>query len=502
MGHIPGRQKASRESILAGTFSLPFRFGRASMGLCLLVVIGISACQAPPQMPSMSAPAAVAGVQSASVSWTRPAGAIRNYRILTNGSRVTSCAKSPCLITGLRAGSRYAFKVDAVGVTGSAGPWSASSRTVIPKSPPVIPSMLRAGQTLTAGHSLRSPDGRYTLAMQTDGNLVVYNAAHLAMWNTVTFGTGGSNYLSMQPDGNLVVYKSPGVSVWSSGSVGYQQWLALQSDGNLVVYAPGGRAVWDYGSGHLADADTLTAAQILSTGQSLYARDGSYQAVMQPDGNFVVYGVGHVAEWSTQTGGTGTGNYLKMQADGNLVVYTAANVAVWNSHTNGTGTSNHVVMQTDKNLVVYSGTTARWSWVTGVLAVNEPGPTPADPASVTWARTHDGETYGTSAEQPAEAHQWSGFCWTFVFDAFGGSVPREATAQDGWDYYAARGMTHQGVPPAGSIAFYSYATDGHAAVAVGGGLIIGTHGTDTDREAVYETSYNGRGLPYLGYVIP
>jgi hypothetical protein len=123
--------------------------------------------------------------------------------------------------------------------------------------------------------------------------------------------------------------------------------------------------------------------------------------------------------------------------------------------------------------------------------------------AVAWAKTHLGQIYGTAAEQPAEQHQWSGYCWTFVVDAFHGKVPNQPTAQDGWNYYQRLGLVHTGsAPPAGAIAFWSYGTDGHAAVAVGAGLTIGTRGTSTNRYPVYMIDYAHRGLTYLGWVMP
>lgn len=125
------------------------------------------------------------------------------------------------------------------------------------------------------------------------------------------------------------------------------------------------------------------------------------------------------------------------------------------------------------------------------------------PSSVTWAVSHNHEVYGTPSEQPnTSAHQWSGFCWTFVYDAFGHGVPIEPTAQAAYNYYNNRGKVHSGIPPAGTIAFYSYGSAGHAAVAVGGGNIIGTYGTESQREQTNEVAYNARGLPYLGWVSP
>jgi hypothetical protein len=49
--------------------------------------------------------------------------------------------------------------------------------------------------------------------MQTDGNLVVYNANGGPVFHTWTFGNPGA-YLAIQDDGNLVVYSSGGAVLW------------------------------------------------------------------------------------------------------------------------------------------------------------------------------------------------------------------------------------------------------------------------------------------------
>jgi glucosylceramidase len=99
---------------------------------------------------------------------------------------------------------------------------------------------LTTGQKLDRGQWLRSADGRYTLQMQTDGNLVVYNAAGAAVWANNRSG----QYLIVQPDGNLVEYSAAGTAVWSTSTVGSgANRLVMQSDGNLVLYAPT-RPVW------------------------------------------------------------------------------------------------------------------------------------------------------------------------------------------------------------------------------------------------------------------
>jgi surface antigen len=164
----------------------------------------------------------------------------------------------------------------------------------------------------------------------------------------------------MQTDGNLVVYAPGGQALWSTGTGG-GNWNAsavIQTDGNFVVYAPTGRPLWSWRSGRTGlSGSTLSAGQSLSAGQALWSSDGSYEAIMQTDGNFVVYAAGGKPTWST---GTGTpGSRIAMQGDGNLVVYTPGGQPAWASSTGGA--DGKLAMQTDSNLVVYFSGVPLWS---------------------------------------------------------------------------------------------------------------------------------------------
>jgi pseudomonalisin len=55
--------------------------------------------------------------------------------------------------------------------------------------------------------------------MQTDGNLVVYNSAGQARWNTSTGGRNGA-VLLVQNDGNAVLYSHLGQPLWWTGTGG------------------------------------------------------------------------------------------------------------------------------------------------------------------------------------------------------------------------------------------------------------------------------------------
>ena len=104
--------------------------------------------------------------------------------------------------------------------------------------------------------------------------------------------------------------------------------------------------------------DRLEVGDSMVAGDQIASPNGGYRAVMQGDGNFVVYR-GGTAQWSSKTNGSGADRVV-MQGDGNFVVY-AGGQARWASKTQGTG-AKYVAMQDDGNLVVYTNSRrAVWS---------------------------------------------------------------------------------------------------------------------------------------------
>lgn len=96
---------------------------------------------------------------------------------------------------------------------------------------------LPMGQQLTTGQSLISCDGRFDLTLQTNGNLVLYQGS-TPLWASGTAGRGAAR-VAMQYDGNLVIYSASGQALWSPGihSCCGIFWLSVQNDGNLVIDA-------------------------------------------------------------------------------------------------------------------------------------------------------------------------------------------------------------------------------------------------------------------------
>lgn len=94
--------------------------------------------------------------------------------------------------------------------------------------------------------------------------------------------------------------------------------LTLQNDGNLVLSEPDGTVVWA----------TMTHER------------GVERAVLQEDGNFVLYsGSGPV--WATDTNGQAA-DRLVLQSDRNLVLYGRDGASLWAS---GTNTDNPIVVE-------------------------------------------------------------------------------------------------------------------------------------------------------------
>lgn len=98
---------------------------------------------------------------------------------------------------------------------------------------------LDPGEMLNIGQSLSSPDGRYVLTMQTDGNLVEYAPGHKAVAETHTAGNPGA-VVFQQSDGNLVLRAPGNRPIWATGTADHPGTvLQVQDDGAMVEYSPG-----------------------------------------------------------------------------------------------------------------------------------------------------------------------------------------------------------------------------------------------------------------------
>jgi len=196
-----------------------------------------------------------------------------------------------------------------------------------------------------------SPDGRFRLSMQTDGNLVVYDANGRAQWASNSYLP--NSYLRVQPDGNVVVYDSEdNFPQWTADVYSPGAQLEMQNDGNLVLYSTAQVALWDsQGFTHHQSLNLIPrrAFTHLYTGETVRSWNGLFALTMQSDGNVVLSQNDGTAWWST---GTFVSNSkLLAQTDGNVVIYAPSGAPLWHTATWSGG--DHAVIQDDGNVVVY-----------------------------------------------------------------------------------------------------------------------------------------------------
>ncbi|HEX3947220.1 MAG TPA: hypothetical protein VHW47_05920 [Acidimicrobiales bacterium] len=299
------------------------------------------------------------------------------------------------------------FLISAAGMVemagADAGAGAATTGPVTQCGPGISPNVLSAGRQLGPGGCLFDPSGSYELAMQTDGNLVVYfsyGGAASPLWDSGTEGNSGADAV-VQTDGNLVVYSAAGTALWSSGTAGTPNpGLVMQGDGNAVVYgnsvgqqtSTGNQvttsgspyAAWSTGTQGLR-GDALHPGQFLQPGQSLRSPNGQFGVTMGAAGALVLYDTGKGSGgyacplWSVPSiSAVGSGavtfdfplvgsSTVQMATWGDLALWRPGQVtgaSEWDAGTSGSG--NYAVVQTDGNFVVYSSSgTPLWSTETG-----------------------------------------------------------------------------------------------------------------------------------------
>ena len=128
------------------------------------------------------------------------------------------------------------------------GSQAGSSATPTPP-PPQACGKASPGEGILRGKTVYSCNGRYSVSMQSDGNLVLRDSQRTAaLWATNTSGTDG--YVALfQTDGNLVLYGTNQDALWASHTNGKGgALLALQDDGNVVLYDGQMNPLWQTGT--------------------------------------------------------------------------------------------------------------------------------------------------------------------------------------------------------------------------------------------------------------
>jgi len=120
-------------------------------------------------------------------------------------------------------------------------------------------------------------------------------------------------------DGGPLSTLNQGVKLESTNK---KYFAIMQTDGNFVLYSAGSF------NGKRKD-NPIWASNTMRKGT------GPYKVWMQNDGNLVVYD-SKSPIWASNTSGKGKGPYkLLLQDDGNFVLYDSVNAVIWASNTNG-----------------------------------------------------------------------------------------------------------------------------------------------------------------------
>lgn len=228
---------------------------------------------------------------------------------------------------------------------------------------------LRPGDKLLTGSLLISPNKSYFAILNIDGEIAVYKGYGLSfaqrrIWNSQNKGTGNGNYYAIfQSDGNLVVEHTATGTLWSSGTHCHTtgKKVTILENGTIAIVNEKDQSfTWTTRN------DILSVDQMIKTGDMLVSANHKYYAIMQNDGNFVVYkgsGPDHRERfiWGTSTTATGGTFFALMQGDGNLVVYKGASLqdaqgVMWESKQNQPGYHPYfAIMQDDGNFAIYKG---------------------------------------------------------------------------------------------------------------------------------------------------
>lgn len=204
------------------------------------------------------------------------------------------------------------------------------------------------------------PGEGFQLLLQTDGNLVQYSSTTgRAMWATRTRGKGET--LTFQRDHNVVLYSSTGRALWSTHTyrTGANK-FGLTAEGDLIATT----AVGNSGA-NTVNWDNHAAYQhlgaVITREGAISAMGGGTEALMQADGNFVIYegqgeGGGPKAIWSTHTQGHPGANLVENK-NGNLEIFSRGfGTVLWQTNTAHSGNypTYLVMQQDDRNLVLYN----------------------------------------------------------------------------------------------------------------------------------------------------
>lgn len=260
------------------------------------------------------------------------------------------------------------------------------AQSVTESGRPVVEAVASAGSgsfRLGEGERTCSANGAYCLALQEDGNVVLYAAREnnrfvWGSYNQLGVALGrGPQHLEME-NGALRLVRN-GAVVWSTETGGTQEARLVVTDGGDVEIRTGsGSVVWsalEATPGPVTVGTVLRAGEELAKNEQLCSPNGGHCLIFQNEGNLVVYrpADGGFVWGLNQTGTDFTRNArVAMGTDGNLVAYAASGGSTWATGTQGNAGATLELRDSGEMVVVYGGRVV-WSSASGLASASAGG---------------------------------------------------------------------------------------------------------------------------------
>ena len=175
--------------------------------------------------------------------------------------------------------------------------------------------------------------GVLSLRFDQDGFLRLYSQTTV-IWESSNTGTGET--LAVQGDGNLVIYSATG-PVWASNTADGElgpgkggRTLSLSGNGDLAIRNADGEVIWQTNTNvDLGDSISFVGQEFQASSPAVVLTTGDFSLNFEQDGFLRLYSQSTLI-WESSN--TQTGETLAVQRDGNLVIY-SANGPVWASNT-------------------------------------------------------------------------------------------------------------------------------------------------------------------------